>query len=131
MLEMVDDRFELRRLAALRNQDCNVAFSCHSKIAVDRLGKVKENGGRTGRCKCRSNLARNMAGFAEPADDELAWASNDQVNRLFKGVPQIMGKRIERPGLVVKNGPPELQEANRGAMICSHLRPLASNHAHV
>ena len=59
-LEMLDDELELGRFAALRNEDRNVAFGRHAKVAVDRLRQVKEGRGRAGRCEGRRDLSRDM-----------------------------------------------------------------------
>ena len=64
-LEMIDHRLELGGLAALRNQDRDVAFRGHSEVAVDRFRKMKESRGRAGRCEGRGDLARDMARLAE------------------------------------------------------------------
>ena len=58
VLEMVDDRLELGRLAALRDEDRDVALGRHAEIAVDRFGEMEEHRRRAGRGEGRRDLAR-------------------------------------------------------------------------
>ena len=57
-VEMIDHRLELGGLAALRNQDRDVALGRHAEVAVDRLRQVQEGRGRAGRGERRGDLAR-------------------------------------------------------------------------
>ena len=112
-LEMVDHRLELGGLAALRDEDRDVALRRHSKIAVDRLGEVEEGRGRAGRGEGRRDLAADMARLAEAADDQLALAVEDQADRSLERVAEAVGERIERSRLVVQDLAPELEHAVR------------------
>ena len=78
---------------------------------MDRLSEVEEDRGRAGRSEGRGDLAADMARLAEPADDQLALAVEDQLDRLFERVAEAVGQRIERARLVVKDLAPELQNA--------------------
>ena len=65
----------------------------------------------------------------EPADDQLAVAVDDQVDRPLERVAEAVRQRVERARLVVQDLPPELEA-------CSVLRPsrigaLASHSAPV
>ena len=106
--EMIDDRLELGGLAALRDQDRDVALGGHSEVAVDRFGEVQEGRGRAGRSEGRGDLARDVARFAEPADDQLALAIEDQADGSLERVAEAVGQRVERARLVVKDLAPEL-----------------------
>ena len=41
-LEMIDDRIQLCGLAALRDQDCNIALGGHTEVAVNCFGEMQE-----------------------------------------------------------------------------------------
>ena len=106
--EMIDHRLQLGGLAALRDQDRDIALGGHAEVAVDRFGEVQEGRGRPRRSEGRGDLARDMARFAEPADDQLALAVEDQADRPLELLAQAVGQCVERARLVVKDVPPEL-----------------------
>jgi hypothetical protein len=54
-----------------------------------------------------------MPRFAEPADDQLAPAREDQVHGLLERLTQAIRERIEGPSLVVKDRATELEDADR------------------
>src|SRR6476620_5319955 len=94
MLEMVDHRLEFGRLAALRDQNRNIAFRGHAEIAVDRFGEMEKHRGCSRRSEGRCDLPRNVTGFAETADDQLALAVANQLDRLLERRAELVGKRI-------------------------------------
>ena len=77
LLEMIDHRLELGGLAALRDQDRDVAVRGHPKVAVDRLGQVQECCGCPRRREGRRDLAPHMTRLAEAAHDQLAFARDN------------------------------------------------------
>ena len=62
-LEMVNDRLELCRFAALGDENCDITFRRHAQVAVNGLREVKKHRGRAGRTgpPTRDRLARHLA----------------------------------------------------------------------
>ena len=85
---------------------------------MDRLRKVKEGRGRPGRRKSRGDLASDVARFAEPADDQLAVAIEDQRDRLLERLGEAVGKRVESACLVMEDRASELKHG--GVAVGSH-----------
>ena len=107
--EMLDDRLELTGLAALRNENCDVALRRHSEIAVDGLGEMEEGGRRTGRCERRGNLAPDVARLAKAADDQLSRAVPNEIDGMLEFLTQTIGQRVKRPCLVVEDVATEIE----------------------
>ena len=63
-----------------------------------------------------------MARFAEAADDQLALAVADQLDRFLERRAEAVGERVERARFVVKDRAPELEHADAGGSICCHGR---------
>jgi hypothetical protein len=120
--KMVDHRLELGGLAALRNEDRDVALRRHPEIAVNRLGQVQECRRCAGRGERGRNLAPDMARLAEPADDQLPGAFENQRYGLLERGAEAVGERIERTRFVVQDRPPELEHIG---VAVGHGPPLA------
>ena len=84
----------------------------HAEVAVDRFGQVEEDRGRAGRGEGRGDLAPDMARLAQPADDQLAAAVEDQRDRALELCAQAVGQRIERARLVVQHLATEIQHVS-------------------
>ncbi len=119
-MEMVDYRLQLGRLPALRDQDRDVAARRHAEIAMDRFREMKEDRGRARRGEGRGDLAPDMAGLAKAADDQLALAFADQLDRLLERFAEPVGERVERPCLVVQDRAAELEDVGGGTMVGVH-----------
>ena len=119
---MVDHRLQLSGFATLRDEDRDIALSGHAEVTVDRFSKVQEYRGGSGRGESRCDLARHMARFAQAADDQLAPAATDQVDRLLERRAKLVGKRVERACFVVKDCPPEREDTDRRIAVCCHGR---------
>ncbi len=100
---MIDHRLQLGGLAALRDQDRNIALGGHAEVAVNRFGEVQEGGRRPRRSERRRDLARDMARLAKPADDQLALAAEDQLDCPLELLAQAIGQRVERARLIVQD----------------------------
>src|SRR5258705_14020862 len=103
---MVDHRLELRRLAALRDHDRDVAPGRHAEVAVDRLGQMEEGRGGPGRSESRGDLAPDVARLAEPADKDLTFARKDQPDRILKRRAESVGKGVQGTRLVINQAAP-------------------------
>ena len=69
---IIDEVLHLRLLAGPRQRDDDVVRRDHAEIAMAGLGGVHEEGRRAGGGERRRDLARDMAGLAEPGDDDAA-----------------------------------------------------------
>ena len=78
---IVDQVLHLRLLAGPGQRDDDVVRRDHAEIAVAGFGGVDEEGRRAGRGQRRGDLARDMAGLAQPGDDDAALGLADQRRR--------------------------------------------------
>ena len=69
-----------------------------------------------------------MARLAEAADDQLALAVEDQIDRALERLAEAVGERVERPRLVVEDLAPELEHARSSPSAC-HQAALAEAHS--
>jgi hypothetical protein len=69
---------ELRRLARPGEGEHHIVGLDHAKIAMARLGRMHEIGGRAGRGESGGDLAPDMAGFAHAGDDDSPFRGADQ-----------------------------------------------------
>src|SRR3984885_142539 len=67
-----DQRLHLGLLAGPRQRHDDVVGGDHAEVAMAGLGGVDEEGGRAGGGEGGGDLARHMAGLAEPGDDQPA-----------------------------------------------------------
>ena len=96
-LQMLDDRQELRRLAGIRDQDDDVVPRDHAHVAMRRLGRMQEEGGRAGRGERGGDLRADMAGLAEAADDRAALHAEQRPDRLDEIAVEAPAERAD-PG---------------------------------
>ena len=112
------DRLQLGGLAALRDENRDVAGTHHAKVAVDRFGEVEEGRRRPRRGEGRCDLPGDVARLAEPADDQLAVAAEDQLHRFFERTVEAVRQGVERARLVMEDFASELQHvANHAAAL--------------
>ena len=79
---IVDQVLELDRLARPGQRHDDVVRRDHAEVAVARLARMHEIGGRAGRGEGRGDLAADMAGLAHAGDDQAAaCACADQFDR--------------------------------------------------
>jgi enoyl-[acyl-carrier-protein] reductase (NADH) len=71
---------------------------------------MQEGGRRPGRSKSGGNLATDVTGFAQAADNQLAFALDNQTDRPLEALAETVGKRIQRPSLVVEHIAAEAQQ---------------------
>ena len=74
----------------------------HAEVAVQRFRRVHEIGRRAGACHRRGDLARDVAGLAETADDDATRAVQNQADSLRERVAETAGKCVERARLDVE-----------------------------
>ena len=69
-LHVRDQRDDLLGLARVREREDDVAAEDHPEVAVDRLGRVQEEGGRAGRGERRGDLLADDAALADARHDD-------------------------------------------------------------
>jgi len=74
---------------------------------MDRFGEMKEGRRGAGRGEGRRDLAPDVPRLAEPADDQLALAGDDQPDRLLERSAEAVGERVECARFVVEDFAPE------------------------
>jgi hypothetical protein len=67
---MGHDIAQFGRLSGIRDQDHQVARHDHAQVAMARLRRMHEGRRRSGRGEGRADLARDMPGFADAAEDD-------------------------------------------------------------
>ena len=55
-----------------------------------------------------------MARLAKTADDQLAFAIEDQPHRILERPVEAVGERVQRPRLIVQDFAPELEDVTCG-----------------
>ena len=78
---VVDQVLQFGGFARPGERHDHVVLGDHAEVAVARLARVHEIGGRIGRREGRGDLARDMAGFAHAGDDQPAARLRDQFHR--------------------------------------------------
>ena len=81
-------------LAGIGDQDHHVAAPYHAKIAMNGLGRMKEQRRRARRCQCRRNLAADQPRLAHAADNDMSTCLHHQIN----------GRRERRAERRIKTG---------------------------
>jgi len=84
-----DEILHLRLLAGPRQRQDDVVGGDHAEVAVARFRGMDEKRRGAGRGERRRDLAADMAGLAEPGDDQPAPGIFDQVGGRDEGRPQI------------------------------------------
>ena len=70
----------------------------HAEVAVARLARVDEEGGRAGRGEGGGDLAADVAGLAHAGDDHAAARLADQVDRRDEGGAEPVADRGRERG---------------------------------
>ena len=78
---IVDQVLELRGLARPRQRHDQVVGRDHAEVAVARLARMHEIGGRAGRGEGRRDLAADVARLAHAGDDQPALGGADAIDR--------------------------------------------------
>jgi hypothetical protein len=72
-LELVDERHQLVRFAALGEQDGDVVFTDDAEVSVHAVCRMQECGRRASGRERRGNLAADESGLADARDDDAAF----------------------------------------------------------
>ena len=110
-LEDGQDRQEFRRLAGIGDGEHDVAARDHAEIAMARLGRVQEKGGRAGARKGRRDLAADVAGLAHAGNDHAAGACEQHPAGLLEIGAQAFHERSDGAGLDPERFAPHLDQA--------------------
>ena len=94
-------------LAGVGKRDQHVVARDHAQVAMHGFGGMHEIGRRAGAGHGGGDLARDVAGLADAADDDAAAAGQDQRHRLREARVQPIGERAARPRLrcAARGGP--------------------------
>ena len=95
---IVDEVLELHGLARPRQCHDEIVGRDHAEVAVARLARVHEEGGRTGRGEGRRHLAADVAGLAHPGDDQPALGAADQIDRGHERAAEPVADRRRQRG---------------------------------
>src|SRR4029079_3633339 len=97
-LDEARDQQQLVALARIRDRDDDVLGADHAQVAVTRLGGVHEVGGGAGARERGRDLARDVAGFADPGHDDAPalFAAEDQRYRGKETLIEAADERAHR-----------------------------------
>ena len=87
-LQAWNNEIQLFRRTGVGDKQHHVAALNHSQIAVQRFGRVHEEGRGAGAGQRRGNLFADMAGFTDARHDHFAFAVDNGVGRADKILAQ-------------------------------------------
>jgi len=95
----------------------HVAALDHPEVAVARLRRMHEVGGRSGARQRGGDLARDVTRLADPADDDAAAASVDQRHGGEEALVEAPDQPPHRVGLDGKHPPGDIERARRAVQL--------------
>ena len=93
---IVGQVLEFDGLAGPRQRHDHIIGRDHAEIAVARLARMHEEGGRAGRREGRRDLSADMAGFAHAGHDHAAARAAHQLDRRSERLAQSVADRRDQ-----------------------------------
>lgn len=98
-----DEVGELRGLAGIGDHQADVIGGDHPEVAVARLGGVDEHGGGAGGGEGGGDLAPDVAGLADAADDDAPGGAGEDLHRPGVAVVERLGHEAQGVGFDAKH----------------------------
>ncbi len=96
-LEARDQPGDLLRLAAVAEDQHQIAAGDHAEVAVRGVDGIQDHAGRARAGKGRGDLGPDHARFADAGDDDLASRLDDLPHRLHRPAEIIVQAALHRP----------------------------------
>ena len=111
---------QLLGLAAVRQREHDVVVADRAEVAVDRLGRVEEEGRRAGARQRRGDLAADDARLAHAGDDDAAAALEQQLDGALEVVVEAIDQAEDRRRLGAQHLAGEIER--RSSVVGAHHR---------
>jgi hypothetical protein len=102
-LQRFEDAHELVGLAAVRQRDDDIVPADDAEVAVNRFGRMQEDGRGTRAREGRGNLPADDAGLAHACEDDAALAVAEEMDGTDESLIEPIDQREDRRGLGVQD----------------------------
>ena len=120
-LDRGQDVENLHALAGVGDGDHHVVGRDHPEVAVTGFGRMHEEGWRSRAGQRRGDLAPDVAGLADAADDDAAAAGEDQADGVEEGAVEALAEGQDGVGLDAQHLARQI-EGLRGGLDLVHGR---------